>query len=545
MTLNRRRFLAGSAAVAAGTATAAGLGARSTVARADSTVPPNILVVIVDEMRAPQWFPSVGELDRLLPNIARIRQRAVSFERYYTASNACTPARSTMLSGLYTHQTGVMLTAGNSVTTLSPGFPTWGSMLREQGYSTNWYGKWHLSDHADNVPGGMEEYGFDGGTYPSPNGGAGLGLRADPGSADQFVEWFDANGDRGPWCTTVSFLNPHDILYWKTAVHVAADIPSVITSLPPNFQTDEEIRRTRPAFQSMFIEFTKLVFGTPDWGADSAAEWIRLQNIYLWLQQQVDIQIGRILDALASRPGVADNTIVIFTADHGDYAASHGLHGKGGAAYEEGIRVPLLIHDPRGVYGSGTASTRSQLVSSVDLAPLLLTLATGGDDWRADLRYQHLRDRANIAAICRDSRAAGRPWVAHLTDEFSIEESTRPFGLGPAGHIQALITPTTKLVTYSHWADATINIDTGREQEFELYDYTTDRGRSELDNLAGASPLQQQLHDLLINTVLPTETRLPLPPALRDAQEQGMADYFAHANILQNMLTGQLHEGNG
>ncbi|WP_327144280.1 sulfatase-like hydrolase/transferase [Nocardia sp. NBC_01327] len=534
MPVNRRRFLSAGAAVAAGAA----VGARPAAARAGSADRPNILVVIVDEMRAPQWFPDTQELDRLLPNIARIRQRAVSFDRYYTASNACTPARGTMLTGLYSHQTGVMLTAGNSVSTLSPGFPTWGTMLRDQGYATHWYGKWHLSDHADTVPGGMETYGFDGGTYPSPNGGAGVGLKADPGTATQFVEWLDGNAGGSPWCTTVSFLNPHDILYWNSVVHAGVDLPAVFTGLPPNFQTAEDIRRTRPGHQTAFIELSKFAFGTPQWDAAATPEWIRLQNTYLWYQQQVDIQIGRVLDALQARPEVAANTVVIFTADHGDYAGSHGLHGKGGAAYEEGIRVPLLVHDPRGLLGGGGASSRSQLVSSVDLAPLLLTVASGGNQWRSDARYAHLAGRADIASICSDPSAPGRPWVLHATDEFSIEESTRPFDLAPPAHILALITPAAKLVTYSHFTDGTVDFDPTRPQEFELYDYSTDRGRLELDNLAGDNPLQRQLQDLLTNVALPTEARAPLPGNLQPAQEQGLADFRAHSNILATLAGG-------
>jgi arylsulfatase A-like enzyme len=493
---------------------------------------PNILVVIVDEMRAPQWFPSTAELDRALPNIARIRRGAVSFERHYTVSNACTPSRGAMLTGLYSHQTGVMLTAGNSVSTLSPEFPTWGTMLRDHGYRTSWFGKWHLSDHADRVPGGMESYGFDGGTYPSPNGAAGLGLQADPGIATQFVDWLDTDAPRGPWCTTVSFLNPHDILYWNWSKKAGLDFPRVFSAPPPNFQTEEEIRRTRPSAQSAFIELTKVAFGTPNWDAASLPEWTDLLNMYLWYQQQVDIQIGRVLDALESRPDIAANTIVVFTADHGDYAGSHGLHGKGGAAYEEGIRVPLLVHDPRGVYGSGGASTRNQLSASVDLAPFLLTLATGGSSWRAEDRYAHLATRGDIAEICRNPAASGRPWVAHATDEFSIEEATRPFAFGPPTHILAVITPTAKLVTYSHWVGDAVRIDGARPQEFELYDHTTERGRMELDNIAGDGPLENTLRDLLTNTVIPRETSAPLPDYLRTAQDQGLADYQSHRNLV-------------
>ncbi len=107
---------------------------------------PNILVIVVDQLRTPQWFTASPAMARLLPNITRLRREGVSFERHYTASNDCTPARAALLTGLYTHQTGCMITGGS---TLDPGFPTWGTMLREHGYNTWWFGKWHLT-HGDN-----------------------------------------------------------------------------------------------------------------------------------------------------------------------------------------------------------------------------------------------------------------------------------------------------------------------------------------------------------------------------------------------------------
>ena len=134
-------------------------------------------MIVVDQLRFPQWFsPNPAGLG-LPPNLQRLSQGAVSFARHYTASNDCSPARSTLLTGLYTHQTGCMITGGS---TLDPGFPTWGTMLREHGYSTRWLGKWHLT-HGDNHwtaftgEQALERYGFDGGVFPSPDGAPGQG----------------------------------------------------------------------------------------------------------------------------------------------------------------------------------------------------------------------------------------------------------------------------------------------------------------------------------------------------------------------------------
>jgi len=80
----------------------------------------------------------------LMPNLARLRSGGISFDSHYTAANDCTPARGALLTGLYSHQTGCLVTGGS---TLAPRFPTWGTMLREHGYTTAWFGKWHLTSH--------------------------------------------------------------------------------------------------------------------------------------------------------------------------------------------------------------------------------------------------------------------------------------------------------------------------------------------------------------------------------------------------------------
>ncbi len=151
------------------------------------------------------------------PNLQRLRSGAVSFARHYTASNDCTPSRSTLLTGLHTHQTGCMITGGS---TLDPGFPTWGTMLREHGYQTRWYGKWHLTHHDNrwhprDGARALERYGFAGGTFPSPDGAPGQGWRVDPHIAQAVRRaGSPTRAARRPWCTTVSFVNPHDIAWW-------------------------------------------------------------------------------------------------------------------------------------------------------------------------------------------------------------------------------------------------------------------------------------------------------------------------------------------
>ncbi len=82
--------------------------------------PPNILTIIVDQLRTPVWMPPSSPAASVMPNLAALRERSVSFERHYTAANDCSPSRSVLLTGLHTHQTGVMITGAGW---LDPRFP--------------------------------------------------------------------------------------------------------------------------------------------------------------------------------------------------------------------------------------------------------------------------------------------------------------------------------------------------------------------------------------------------------------------------------------
>jgi arylsulfatase A-like enzyme len=496
---------------------------------------PNILVIMVDQLRFPQWFgPLPGRGVGLPPNLQRLREGAVSFGRHYTASNDCTPSRSAMLTGLYTHQTGCMITGGS---TLDPGFPTWGTMLRDHGYHTWWYGKWHLTHHDNKwtqTTGRplLEDYDFSGGTYPSPDGGPGQGFRVDPGIARQFEDWFAHEGGSEPWCTTVSFVNPHDIAWWykwTNRVPAEAQAPSVIGRMPPNYETPQLlIERNKPLLQRTFQDTSAASFGpVPFTGPEAHEKWLEFLDLYMKIQLDVDRHIGRVLQALHSRPEVAENTVIVFTSDHGEYGGSHGLRGKGACAYEEGIRVPLLVKDPRGLLASSPERVREQLTSSVDLAPLLLTIGSGSNDWRRDPHYAHIAGRADVAGILADPAAPGRPYILHATDEIVTEYAIEPYAADAPLHVVALRTPQAKLATYSNWPFHGIE-PLARGEERELYDYRTHSGRLELHNSASQSALEEPLRAEL-ERAFREELREPLPPRLTEAHARGFADYFSNA----------------
>jgi len=552
--VDRRTFLKGGL-IAGGLAAGAGLGIRAladsggdspstpafvpapaeTSRRHRPSSQPNILVIVVDQLRFPQWFGASSMGAGLAPNLRRLSEGAVSFSRYYTASNDCSPARAAMLTGLYTHQTGCMITGGS---TLDPGFPTWGTMLREQGYKTRWLGKWHLTQHDGHwTPAlgeaALEEYGFAGGIFPSPNGGPGQGWRIDPKIATGFAEWFRAEGRSEPWCTTVSFVNPHDIAWWYVwSDRVAAEAAArpTVSRLPPNFETPELLdQRRKPRLQRSLQETAAASFGpVPFEGPEAVPIWLSFLDLYAKLQREVDRHIGNVMRTLESRPEVAANTVIVFTSDHGEYAASHGLRGKGAAAYEEATRVPLIVKDRRGKLTSAPQTPRTQLASSVDLAPLMLSIATGSNAWRQEAHYAHLASRLDLSAILANPNAEGRPYILHATDEVVTEFAVESYSANAPLHIVSLRTPEAKYATYSHWFEGIEPTSAGRE--VELYDYSTSAGRLEVHNSADHSPLEQRLIEQHEHA-FEHELREPLPQRLKPAHGRGFADYFSTARV--------------
>jgi arylsulfatase A-like enzyme len=549
--VDRRTFIK-TGLIAGGALAGAGLGLRAAAESssegtsqqraAPATVPaatsarrrPNILVIVVDQLRYPQWFGAQSLGVGLPPHLRRLREGAVSFSRHYTASNDCTPARSTLLTGLYTHQTGWMITGGS---TLDPGFPTWGTLLREHGYHTRWLGKWHLTHHDNHwaPPAGeraLERYGFAGGIYPSPDGGPGQGWRTDPKIAREFADWYRQDGGAEPWCTTVSFVNPHDIAWWyRWSDRVPSETAArpTVRSLPPNYETPDLLAaRHKPRLQHSLQQTAAASFGpVPFDGPEAEPRWIEFLDLYAKLQREVDQHVGHVLRTLHSRPKVAANTVIVFTSDHGEYGGSHGLRGKGASGYEEAIRVPLIVKDLRGEITAATAQPRTQLSSSVDVAPLLLTIATGSSAWRSEPHYSHLAPRLDLARILADPQAPGRPYVLHATDEVVTEFAIAAYSADAPRHVVAMRTPEAKYAAYTHWSEEGIT-PLSEGEENELYDYSNGSGRMELHNSAGESSLEEDLRAQLQHA-FHQELRGPLPPRLGEAHSRGYADFFSTA----------------
>ena len=195
--------------------------------------PPNILFILVDELRYPTVFPgdieSPGQfLARFMPHVHKLWERGVKFGNYHTASNACTPSRGVIITGLYSQQNWLITTILSTPyppapppkqPVLNPLYPTFGKLLRDGGYQTPYTGKWHVSVPSPNTN-ALEHYGFDYySTYYDPTGdnlqgtyGDEIrGYHNDSYSAGQAVDWLlNKRPTNQPWCLTVGLVNPHD-----------------------------------------------------------------------------------------------------------------------------------------------------------------------------------------------------------------------------------------------------------------------------------------------------------------------------------------------
>ena len=245
----------------------------------------------------------------------------------------------------------------------------------------------------------------------------------------------------------------------------------------------------------------------------------------------VDQRIGGVLDAFHSLPSeVQDNTVIVFTSDHGEYAGAHGSPcDKVGTCYDEAFHVPLIVADLTGRFIGDINDIRNGLTSSVDVLPLLVTLAHNGSrTWMSGDLATLYGNRLDIVPMLKSAGAAGRPYVLLATDETA--PGIYNFNQSPY-HIIALRTQDAKLGTYAFWAGDADEIETRNGLETEYYDYTTDAGRLELISDPDSADAIR-MRRVLFEQAIPNELRAP--PPLRGPQALTCKAYLLYAQFLKN-----------
>lgn len=377
---------------------------------------PNILIIMCDQLNASVLSCYGGPV--LTPNIDGLAESGARFTAAYCPTPFCSPSRASMITGLYPHAHGITgnvnrrdypaIPAPATEEGLRAGDVATEGLLHAAGYATHHYGKWHLMD--DDLPYYADMFG-EHHAYAALMAGRFAQVREMP--REQWVDWYgwslpttrseplrlaaEALGNRwdaarhkefltkmgrldlpleetfdymvasraaqaiaaaggSPFMITCSFNWPHDPNVVPSPYYEMFDPDEI--ELPGNWHARE--RRHDGQWSRQVVA---------DLGEAGAREFMR---VYYAMVKLVDDQVGRVLDAL-DRSGRADDTIVLFTADHGDMCGGHGMVWKStDAFYEEVARVPFLMRYPRAIDAGQVPGAPCSLVN---VMPTLLELA--------------------------------------------------------------------------------------------------------------------------------------------------------------------------
>ena len=323
-----------------------------------------------------QWATLAGRSGCRTPNLDRLAQRGMTFERSYTPSAVCCPARAMLLSGAYHWHNGVFNQIHSAPSVHRDMFPDvvlYSNRLKDAGYRQGYVGKWHASWDR-----GPLDFGFDEvANVDSYNPALVKKLNNNPDNVERpkeklkstvvrrmqwpgsqpFNMWGYREGpeeateehyraecairmldrftrQQQPWHLEVHFIQPHDA-YMPLKSYLDRYDPRSIPvpkSFADNFQGKPGLHRRE----------------SETWGSITEDDYRASRAHYYALTEQLDAQVGRIIDAL-DKSGQGDNTIVVFTTDHGDMVGAHRMWVKGWIPYEECYRVPLVIRWPSAI----------------------------------------------------------------------------------------------------------------------------------------------------------------------------------------------------
>jgi arylsulfatase A-like enzyme len=402
----------------------------ATPSHAATTTRPNLLFIFSDD-HAQHAITAYGSKVNQTPHIDRLAREGVRFSHSFVVNSICTPSRATLLTGQYSHRNGVPV-----FNRFDGSRDHVAKRLQAGGYHTGMVGKWHL---------GSDPTGFDRwivlpgqGVYWNPAflvPGRRITLEGHCTdlTTDLGIEWLKTRPQDKPFFLLLHHKAPHRA--WQPDTRHRAlfqdqvipepdtlwdDYATRPTALPRNQQTiardltRNDLKLEPPAdlqgpARNQWLQHKPMevvVDGRTLTGRDLVRwKYQRYMQDYLACVQGVDDGVGRVLDYL-DQAGLAQNTVVIYSADNGWYLGDLGLYDKR-FMYEPGLRVPLLARGPGIVAGHVPA----QMVANIDLAPTFLDLAglpvpasmqgrslvplLRGDapaDWRTSAYYRYYHD---------------------------------------------------------------------------------------------------------------------------------------------------------
>ena len=343
---------------------------------------PNLLVVLADQFRA-SAIGALGQDPTHTPALDRLALEGRVLTHAVSTHPVCSPARAMMLTGQYPQGNGVPFNCNSATAVdgvgLRPEARCWSDVLADEGYRTGYIGKWHLNppNAADEQFGeGRRDDGKVWDAWTPPRERHGFSFWYSHGCCDQHF-------DPHYWRTGAPRTSPVRVHQWSAEhetdvaidfLRVAAwslDAPrpfALMVSINPPHQPFEQVPdRYRPAYADL-TPAQLLTRPNVDLDSETGREAARIAPDYFAAVTGVDEQIGRLLHEL-DLLGLADDTVVVFTSDHGMQLGSQDLLYKN-VPFEESVRVPFVARWP----GHVLPGADDLLLSSVDVAPTLLGL---------------------------------------------------------------------------------------------------------------------------------------------------------------------------
>ncbi len=331
---------------------------------------PNVLFIMTDQQEY-QMLSCMGNKYLSTPNIDKIASMGYRFENNYCANPVSMPSRFSLLTGHYASEVGVKenTTAFDKEKVLKiTSTYALGNLFLNAGYQTLYSGKTHLYGSKD-----MKEYGFTL-TDPDPYDGPAI-------YAEKMLSDYGKAKQEKPFILFLSFLNPHDICYKagmdkrfpdnlpEANAHETARLIAFQKTLSP-----EEYKKQIPAAPTNLapingeqLDMVAMAAQGREWTDE---QWDFYRWMYYRLTESVDRQIGRVLTAL-EKSGQLDNTIIVFTSDHGEMNESHKLITKN-VMFEESQRVPLIFAG-KGIK-SNFADKKTLTCNGLDFLPTICDL---------------------------------------------------------------------------------------------------------------------------------------------------------------------------
>lgn len=418
-----------------------------------AATPPNVIVILADDMRAGvtgyEGHPVIQT-----PNIDNLAANGTVFAKSFATSAVCTPSRTSLLTGLYERRHGINFNSNSSMTEQAWS-QTYPMLLKDAGYFVGWIGKNHTPVGKNEAgqtgyDSGVMDNSFDYwyashghlGFYPKErkkhaifkNATADTQVEILEEGLDNFMQpneafqagynFLDSRPKDKPFALMINFNVPHgnstsrmklresDLELYKSAYRDQIDE----INLPDTYVARKEIKSPKIPKNVYNGKFNK--------GYDYVKSPAALKERKIREMQAIsgiDKLIGKLLSHLDEQ-GIAENTVIVFTSDHG---LMHGQFGLGGKVhlYEPSVKVPLVVYDPR--LKDNKADKSNELVALVDIAPTLLDLTN--NDIPAQMQGQSLKP----LMLAQNNADANKDWrqALFLENMMTIQNYPRMEGV--------------------------------------------------------------------------------------------------------------------